>query len=217
MDLTRYQELSGSTVTNEALVISNIEKAQFILEDMLGYPLNPDLINENYYDGATPVNAFRIFPFNSKDLKTRIDPATAVHSVRFLTADGETEVVEEEDRFVRSNNGLIQYIGFVNGLYDGFRFNNFRCSCTWDCPHTQIVVDADWAWEEGEIPNSLLMVWANMVSYYSDFNKDVRSETLGSHSYTKFDRDLPELQSHNMKVISKYAGPNGSAHRTLTI
>ena len=91
------------------------------------------------------------------------------------------------------------------------------------CRHdhfVQLAVDADWEFPDAEsettIPNDLLYVWADMVTFYSDQRRDVKSESILTHSYTKFDnktngeQTTPEMLAANRAVLQRYAGPRGT-------
>jgi len=52
-----------------------------------------------------------------------------------------------------------------------------------------------------------------MVDYYNDPKGDVVAETLGTHSYKREIGDAPESMDENIKIIQKYAGPNGTVNQ----
>ncbi len=58
-----------------------------------------------------------------------------------------------------------------------------------------------------------------MITFYSNLKRDIRSQTLGPHSYTKFQKaDVPPQEDkENISVIKKYAGQHGSVKRIHTI
>lgn len=222
MDLAKYKELVVNTSLTDAQIEALILKTQGILEDLLGFTLDPDKVEDNDFPDLAPETAFRIFPFNRSDAVSRIDPCTEIHSVRFLRNDGTTEEVDADNYNGRMDRGIINYISFYNTFYPYWpsyftpSFVNFRCSCDFYCGHVQLLVDADWVWAE-DFPNDLLQVWADMVTFYGDESKGIRSQTLGSHSYTKFDQTAPEKESSNLSIIMRYAGPKGTALPVLTI
>jgi hypothetical protein len=80
-----------------------------------------------------------------------------------------------------------------------------------------LAVDATWVWESGEIPNDLLDVWTEMVTYYSDKNRDLKSQTLGSHSYTRFDKESPQESAENKAILEKYVGSHGSINQEIIV
>lgn len=232
MTLEQYNELTGLTVSssNEARVNAIINRTQMILEDMLGLTLDPELINDNFYiesgktstdcpcgeinednlqDADAIVNAYRIFPYNRDDKYLSIDPSTAIHAVKLVRGNITVKTLETDDYRPQHKNGIIKYLEQCQ-CWCGC-WGNCGCDCV------ELAVDADWLWDEGDVPTDLLHVWADMVTYYSDDKNNIKSQTLGSHSYTKFDKEAPQNEAHNIAVIKKYAGPLGSIRTTVTI
>ncbi len=230
MTISQYESITGTTVptSKQSKVTAMLAKTQRILEDMLGFTLDIASVELNQYTetGKTSTNcpcpsstatllppdavvgAYRLFPYNINDKNLLIDPASAVHSVK-LVKDGVTYKTLDPDYYrLNYKNGIIKYIEQIEC------FCSINC-CT-ICDFVQLAVDADWLWST-TIPNDLLDVQAEMTEFYSSSNKDLRSETLGSHSYTKADTTPPELRSYNMKIIEKYAGPNGSIKKVITL
>jgi hypothetical protein len=238
MTISEYEAITGLTVTNEALTTAQIARTQRMLETMLGYTLDVELFDTNQYTeiGKTAsecpcpdvdvdaldapdevVGAYRIYAYNSKDSFIGIDPASEIHKVK-LVKDGITFKTFEEDEYLKvSKHGFIKYLQECD--------NCCWCTCTFECYCTQLAVDADWLWPE-DLPADLLDVWAEMVTFYSDPKKDIQSEKLGSHSYTKYYENAkgkptaiprPEMQDYNLSILKKYAGPNGSLYQTITI
>jgi len=94
--------------------------------------------------------------------------------------------------------------------------SNTWCSCVSDnCNFVQLAVDA--AWIGNPIPPELEQVWAEMVTYYSDTKRGLKSETMGPHSYSRFEKLSPERENHNHATIKRYAGPNGSLYKVITV
>lgn len=232
MNLAEFESLTGITVptSKQARVTAVLAKTQRILEDMLGFTLDTaaETVNENQYTetGKTPtdcpcpsssatlldpdevVSAYRLFSYNVNDKNLLIDPASEVYKVK-LVKDGVTyKTLDPDDYRLNYKNGIIKFI------------EQIECFCTTTCcticEFAQLAVDADWLWSDS-IPDDLLDVQAEMTEYYSSANRDLKSETLGSHSYTKADTTPPELRDRNLKIIQKYAGPNGSLRRNPTI
>lgn len=231
MDISQYTELTGIEVptSKKNLVIAQLNRSQRVLENMLGFTLDPDLINENKYvesgktqtDCPTPddnltldaadavVYAYRQFPYNKKDKYLCIDPASQIHSVKLVKDNVTYKTFETEDFRTVNKNEVIQYLELCTDYCE--------CICETICSCHQLAVDATWLWEDGCIPEELLYLHADMATYYSDNKSGLKSETIGPHSYTKFDKGAPETRSENMSVIKKYAGPLGSVKKTLTV
>lgn len=229
MTIEEYQTLTGITVSTSqvALVTAQIERTRAILEDMLGFTLDEDLIDEDQLNeiGKTKVDcpfpsdsltldpadaivfAYRLFPYNQNDDYLAIDPASEIHKVK-LVKDGVTYLTLDADQYrAQFKNNIIKFLEQVKCW----------CSCFDYCKYVQLAVDATWLWDEDSLPSDLKYVWCDMITYYSDLKKDVKSETLGPHSYTKADTIPVELKERNIAVIKKYAGPNGSIKRSPTI
>jgi hypothetical protein len=237
MDIDDYETITGTTVAAGDItrVTATIAKVQRILETMLGYTLDPELVEENEYveigksatacpcpdvnmetleDPDAVVGAYRMYSYNRNDQYLAIDPATDIHAVK-LVKDGVTLKTLDTDEYrAHLKQGIIKFLE--------------RCeTCTWclcqeDCYCAQLAVDADYMVPGADFDD----VWTDMVTFYSDPKKDVQSERLGSHSYTKyFDSSKsqpislprPEMQPQNLAIITKYSGPNGSVHRTIVI
>lgn len=223
MNITEYQELSGINVASKDVdrVTATISKTQKILEGMLGYSLDTRDTNEYDEIGKTITEcpcdidlnnlsapdsvefAYRLFTYREDDKYLSIDPATVIYAVK-LVKDGVTvKTLDSDDYRAHFKNGLIKFI------------ERRKLWCDVECEFVQLAVDAEWAFEE--VPDDLSYIWADMVTYYSDLNKDIKSQVLGTHSYTKFDNKEPENKTQSLSIIKKYAGPNGSLNRTVTV
>lgn len=238
MDIDKYEELTGFTVpsSKQARVTAQITRTQRILERLLGYTLKTSAsgavgdVNYNEYaeSGKTQTDcpcpddnltlddpdsvtyAYRLFPHYKDDIYLRIDPATAIHKVK-LVKDLVTYYTFETDEYRADyKNGLITAIEVIEDCWCKLAVR--EC-----CNHMQLAVDATWGFTT--IPDDLYQVWAEMVTWYSDPKnlQGIKSQVLGSHSYTKFDNNPPEMVSHNMDVLKLYAGPNGSLKRNITL
>lgn len=199
MDLKAYSELASQDPIY-------IDKAISIVESMLGYTLDPTERLNN--EVLSLEGSYRLFSFHKSDLTTLIDPATIINDVKIISR-GEIEDVESYEEVLQPN--FIKYLE-IEGDYPcgcGRKFDT--------CSTYKIAVDADWAFDEGEIPDDLISIIADMSQYYADSKKDIRSESLGTHSYTRFDRGPVELYPENLKIIKKYAGPKGTVKRPITI
>lgn len=233
MDIQDYENLTGITISasQQTRFYAQVQQTQLILEDMLGFTLDQASVEDNEYteigklndtcpcsctdvdeDSLLPADpviyAYRLFPYNSKDVYLAIDPATAVNSVK-LVKDGITfRTLDENDYRLNYKRGIVKFLEQCDRW----------CQCRLECDCVQLAVDADWLWDEDtSIPLDLQMVWANMITYYSDPKRDLKSQTLGTHSYTRFDREAPEMLSVNLRIINRYAGPNGSISKIPTV
>lgn len=239
MTIQQFEQLTGITVpaSQEARYEAAIARTQAILESMLGYSLDPEVAGENLYNelGKTSVElicpnfdddnllppdpvigAYRLFPYNSKDRYFAIDPYTQVNKVKLVVVrqgvspQGITVKTfnADEMRLEIGRMGFAKYVERCPScLFECL------CSCT-DC--VQLAVDATW-FGEGTLPNDLLYVWCDMVQFYTNKKRDIQSETLGSHSYRRFDNWPPEAEDRNIGIIKRYAGPFGTMSKTITV
>jgi hypothetical protein len=238
VNLEQYEILTGITVSaaQQTLVEAQIRRTQKMLETMLGFTLDPDLVQENLYNelGKTPtecpcpnidsevldpadevVFAYRMYNYNDKDKYLHVDPFTEIHAVK-LVKDGVTfKTFEDYEIRAQYQSNWGKFIENCKPL----------CYCLQECKCVQLAVDATWLFacdssvdsSIGCINDDLLYVWADMVTYYADCKSDVKSESIGSHSYTKFDNVAPELEASNLAVLKKYAGPHGSLTKVYTV
>lgn len=221
MDIDKYQELSGITVSSakQAFINAQITKTRMILENMLGYSLDFDAIDTNLYDeqGKTEFEcpttididnltaadavsyAYRIFPWNNADKYHMIDPCSEIYKVKFIQGDITVKTFDEvEEYFLHQRNGFISSIE-IPGTY-----------CL-NCPKIQLAVDANWLWQSmDDLPSELAAIWTDMITYYADTKNNVKSETLGPHRYEKFENTAPEDKNYVRQILQKYIGANGS-------
>lgn len=238
MDLDTYQELTGTTVEAEdqASVNAQIRRTRIALETMLGYSLKKKEAGVNQYEekGKTKSDctfrgllsdidnleldppddvqgSYRIFPYNKSDKYFKVDPFTRLYKVKLVfLRDGDDPNGITHKTF---DSGQIRIE--KEGRISRYIERCHECWCTCECDScVQLAVEADWLNEEC-LPEDLLYVWADMVEYYCDPNRGVISETLGTHSYKLAESAAPETMDENIAIIKKYAGPNGSVHRTI--
>lgn len=225
MDIAKYEELAGITVETADVdkVSAMILKTQSILETMLGFTLvDADRDDNQYVEiGKTAlecpfsydvdsllapdviVYAYRVFSLDKRAKYLTIDPATEIHAFKLVKNGVTLKTLDLDDYTFHYKDGLIKYIELCDCV----------CECMEFCSCTQLAVDATWAFSE--IPSDLNYIWVDMVTYYSDEKKDLRSETLATHSYTKFDKNEPQYFEQNLAILRKYAGPNGSLIRVV--
>lgn len=231
MTIAIYQTLTGITVSSadEARVTANITKTQSILELLLGFTLTPASVETNQYvelgktelecpcssidvDNLTAPDAvqgaYRLYSYNSLDKYLLIDPCSSVYAVKLVRDNITVKTFEELDEYrAHEKFNIVKHIEMCVGC--------FTCgsTCT-DC--VQLAVDAEWLWQsEGAIPSDLNQVWVEMITYYSDMNRDLKSQTLGTHRWDKGIMTPPEERKSNLKIIQKYAGGNGTLRRNI--
>lgn len=230
MDISDYESIKGITVptADRTRVSAEIVHTQRILEGMLGFTLDSSLIDTNQYMeiGKTPADcpcpetvdvdalddpdsvtfAYRMFNYNKKDTLISIDPCSAIHAFKLVFNNITFKTFDSDEYREHTENEIIKYLEKCD--------NCCFCSCE-ICICVQVAVDATWLW--ATLPDDLDQVWAEMVTFYSDLKTNIKSETMGPHSYTKFNDKPPEKEDHNMAVIQKYVGASGSARRILTV
>lgn len=229
MTLTEYETITGIDVSasRETFVTAQIGRSQRILEDMLGFTLDPTLYNQNQYteSGKTALDcpcpgsegtleaadavvfAYRLYQYNPKDAFLSIDPCSTVHAVKLVYNNITYKTLDSDEYRPETLEGMIKYLEQIKCW----------CSAICLCKYVQLAVDATWLWADGQIPADLNDVWAEMATFYSDKKKDLKSETLDTHKWIKAHNTPPEQQPHNVAVINKYAGPLGSIKRYPTI
>jgi len=228
MTIEQYQTLSGLTVpaNKTAFILANISRVSTAIEGILGFTLDTSRVNANQYneDGKTAIEcptsvnldnlqdpdpiiySYRVYNYNKSDKFYSIDPCTEIHAVKLVNGNVTYKTLDADEYRVNYENGVIKSLE--------------RC-CNWcgcECACAQLAVDATWQWaDEDDIPSELLYVIADMVTYLSDSRRDIKSQTLGSHSYTTRDGFDPILEKSWNTTLSKYAGPYGSLRKTITI
>lgn len=189
MDITTYETLTGKQVstTQEDYYEAIIAKTKSMLENILGYSLD-----------AQSQASTRLFQFNKNDKYTSIDPFETITSVKLVNDDEDEYTFTTDDYRIHTQYGITKTLQFCNSCYQNF------CSC-YNC--TQLEVVAEWEWDT--LPTDLQLLWADMTTYYADQKNNIKSETLGTHSYTKGNLNPPETKRENLIVIGKYQGGNG--------
>lgn len=233
MNLDKYKKLTGIVVpdSESAVVEAQIRRAKRKLESMLGFTLDRDKTNTNIYNelGKSKKDCFclnvdttedllepdevqgsyRLFRYNQNDTYFFVDPFKTVYNVKLVrvrggdeNGDGVTIKTFSNDK-IRSQVGRDGISKYIQQCKDCI----CDCGCEGNC--VQLAVDADWIFQDC-IPDDLAYIWADMVTYYSDCKKDIKSESISGHSYTKRDIISPEESRVNISIIQRYAGPYGS-------
>lgn len=232
MTLEQYQTLMGVTVptAQQAKVTATIARTQSMLETLLGFTLNPAEVTTNLYtelgktirecacpsvdsenlnDPDAVVGAYRLYRIHENDKFIHIDPATTVHAVKLVyikqgTGDNGITIKTYDWNDIR-----VQYKGDITRFIEDCDTSICACSCS-DC--VQLAVDADWVWQDSaDIPDDLNYLWGEMIEYYSNSKRNIKSESIDSHTYTRFDDKPPQATEENLAILRKYAGPYGSA------
>lgn len=227
MKVYQYIQLTGETVRNENKLQLILDNVQSRLETLLGYTLSPtnlyteigkttqcsctDVLKTEDLLPATPTRgSIKIFPYNAKDKKWRVDPFYEVYAVKLVRVVGKGRVVTVKD----FDSYLPEYSS--NGI------GNFIAKCTeggCDCECSgcvQLAVAADWVdFEEkvDSVPNDLVYLLIDMTKFYGDPTRDIKSESVDGHSWTRGNTTPPEHRPEMQLLLKRYAGPYGSVVR----
>lgn len=232
MNQSTFTRLTGRTLTSAqvSLLSGSAETAKRALEDLLGWPLDPNCWDDQYFErGKTQsdyvcldedtelddpddvVGSLRVYRWDPADVYLAIDPAVTIHAVKLVSDDVTYKTFELGEYRPQWVNGRERYAKYIEISHD----------CTWYrhhlycCCHAgrQVAVDADWAFET--VPKVLQQVWAALI--WDDLNpkRDLRSQTLGPHSYT-FATDSSVVDKYG-SVLRQYEGPNGTVPRGINI
>lgn len=233
MDLKKYKELTGIDVptSDEARVTANIRRTKAALETLLGYTLKPKnlytekgkvqfqgyLPIEDYTDNLLPPDeeqgsGIKLFSYHENDKYFHVDPFRNVYSVKLVIGvnDNEFITISDLDNVVAQygRNNIAKYI---ERHYEWFTWAWYRTwLLSWDSGKgegLQLAVDADWL---DCYPDDLMYLWADMVTYYADPYKDLKSESVDGHSWSKGNTTAPEMSKSNIMTLLRYAGPEGS-------
>lgn len=233
MTLAEYQTLTGITVSasDQTRVTAELARSRRKLETLLGYTLDSTQRLTNYYvelgktdsDYSCPivdtdtleapdavVSAYRLFNYNPSDIYLSVDPFLTLYKAKLVyirqggTPNGITVKTFDED-YITSQK-LSTWSKYLHE-YPRYWYR-------WNCSHEHsllLAVDADWGFST--VPTELSEVLADFATYYSDDNRDLKSESILTHSYTRGAKTDPETVTRNQQIISKYAGPNGTAYK----
>jgi hypothetical protein len=236
VDLDEYIEISGLAVKDpqRAFVTANIKKAQFMIESALGFTLDADKAAQNLYTEtgqapddnwicggsdadllpaeSEPDEKYRIFTqaepldtYYKVTALTRIDPATSISKIKLV--HGTVNV----HTFTTSELALVTGANGYGRLVDlAVIFPNpYRCG-----HRLQVAVSADWLGvDDDQLPDDLLSVWADVITWLSDKTRNIKSENRGTRSYTKAETKSPLEDPINKSILDSYAGPRGTAGR----
>jgi hypothetical protein len=205
MTISDYETLTGTTVptAQEPLYTAIIAKTKLMLEMILGYTLDPVTLAETrYYD------------LNVNDPYILLDPYKTITSIEIMKgAEVVDTLVLGDDYSTYTKNGISKYIQLITCMNLQLPRYPFLC-CNKPTDYRLKVVGI---FEFATVPQDISMIWADMITYYVDPNRDLKSQTLGSHSYTRGNMTPPEQDKANTQVTMKYAGSNGMISYTRVI
>lgn len=220
MDISKYTKLTGKTVafSEEAAFNATIRRTKAALETLLGFTLNPsNLYNElgkaptgcscsnvdtsTLSDPDEEQGIYKLFHYNQDDKYFHVDPFKEVYKVKLVYVHSDNEFVTmktfDNVKAQYGRNGIGKYIEKC-----------LECVCDCDCQDcVQLAVDADWI---DCLPDDLMYLWADMIDYQLDCTKDLKSQSVQGHSWTKADARPPEALPQNVLLLKQYAGPYGA-------
>lgn len=238
MDLAKYKELTGENVrpSQEAKVKATIKRTKSILETMLGFTLKSQHlyteIGKTPFEGAYPVKnptdllpadkeegEYKLFRYTEKDKYLHIDPFKNIYKAKLVMplTNGEFITVIDLDNIAPEymRGGIGKYIEKYEEWFNWVWYQSFRID--WNDYRQdaglQLAVDADWI---GCYPDDLQYLWADMVTYYSNPNRNLKSESVDGHSWSVSDNTPPEAKKENKQLLLRYAGPYGSITKNPT-
>lgn len=230
MDLEKYEELTGIIIppNRESYYTAQIKRVQVKLETLLGFTLIPKHIYtelgksqvecvcpdipqpDSLLPADEPKGIIKIFPYNYKDKFLHVDPFNDVYSVKLVKVLDDKQFVTYKtfDSFTEQymSQGIGKYIERCKTCF-------CDCNCK-DC--VQLAVDGKWL-SLPDLPDDLMYLWADMVTFYADPTKDIKSESVDGHSWSKGDATTPEETKEAILLLQRYAGPYGSITRMPVI
>lgn len=240
LEQTKFQTLTGITLTTAqaARYSDALATAVSQLELLLGWPLDPASWENSYIENGKSKNdctcpdadtdtdpadtydegTYRLYAHNPRDRWMRIDPALEVQSIKIVRNGYTCKTLDLSKYQLKTENGNPTFIQLIDVGDPCNCYQNWSiCGCSnqpkSDNQIYDIAVHATWAFET--LPDVLLRVLAELVAYEYDLKKDVRSESVVSHSYSKNDPITPAERYAD--VLKRYAGPTGTVRRPRSV
>lgn len=228
MNLELYQELTGKVIPERQVAFykAMIKRVQTKLETFLGFTLTPKVlykelgksqvecvcpdVPKSLLDPDEPKGIIKIFPYNQKDKYLHVDPFKDVYAVKLVKVLDNRDFVTYKTFESYTEQYMTQGIGKYIEKCE-------TCFCNCDCKDcVQLAVDADWL-ALPDLPDDLLYLWCDMMDYYADPTKDIKSESVDGHSWSKGDMTAPEATDEAKLLLARYAGPYGSITKMPTV
>lgn len=245
MTIEEYEALTGITVptTDVTKVTAVIARCISRLESLLGYSLSSPKtwteLGKVQYDGLVPfpslpvsddvinsllppdttTGTYQLFNFDELDKHIKINPAKQVYRAKVVMPISDNKFITIYDL----ENGLpyLNSAGLVVAVtryYAWFTWTWWNSLLWADRSNLSLAVEGKW-FANGDLPDELKYLLADMVTYYSDENYslmgNIRSESIDSHSYSRAqvgvasdgaDGAAPEGQKSAKAILEKYAG-----------
>lgn len=230
MDLSKYEELTGKTVpaSQQARYKAVLKRVQSKLETLLGWSFTPQALYQedgksnqgcvcpNIPESLSPADEvkgiIKVFPYNYKDKFLFTDPYEEVYNVKL------GKVLENKHFITYKTFDSFSKIYFTWGL-GKYIERCETCFCDCDCKDcVSLIVDGDWLTGEN-LPDELLYLMCDMVDFYADSAKDIVSESVDGHSWSRNKESLVPYEDRDeiKAILIKYAGPFGSIVRIPTV
>lgn len=157
----------------------------------------------------------RVFRWDEHDRFLFIDPATAIHAVKLIKDDVTVCTFDPQHYRTQWTNGPTTFSRYIE-LRPHSLLTKWLLFLWAPLPEVmfgmehrfvQVAIDADWGFKS--LPLPLQRVWAEQIAYELDLKRDIKSETMLGHSYSKDARVTPVVKYAS--TLQKYAGPNSTA------
>jgi hypothetical protein len=213
VDLSKYQELTGTTVAEGDTARYNavIRRTSALLESALGYSLSPSKnldkqeLGKVQFEGQYPyypINVnnlldpdeqdgeYRLFPYNENDIYIKTDPFSNIYHVKLVQPLNDDEFVTISDLTDYTNKRTRNFGKYIEKQLGWFTWNWY----SWLMQNLGqdngllIAIDADWL-SCTDMPMDLQYLWADMVTYYASdevsVTGNIKSESVNGHSWSK--------------------------------
>ncbi len=213
MDLTKYTELTGTTVseTDKQRYNAAIRKVNGVLETALGYSLIPsknidkEELGKVQFQGAYPYypidtsnlldadeqsGEYRLFDYNEKDPYLITDPFRNVYHVKLVQSRNDDQFVTIMDLSNYAMKNARKFGKYIQRETAWFNWDwyGWLVQQLGNGSGLMVAVDGDWL-NCNNMPDDLAYLWADMVSYYSNPDYSVsgslKSESVNGHSWTR--------------------------------
>jgi hypothetical protein len=234
-DLENYLGLAPGTLdpVKYQLIINAVQKE---IEGLLGYELCPlsdfvptcvdwdDLrtFDCDSLDSDCKKLLTKRFEFDPNKLWVNTDPFLRLCDVNVVNCDDTILELDDPCDFLIGQNGdyNVNQNSSSEGWYNGIKLcQHFAkipesCLCLGKNHCWQVEVVALWGLcypiqpKTGCIPEDLKLLMLEMMKYWHDCNRDLKSESLGNYSYSKFDyQSVVDKYQH---ILFKYANTKAS-------
>lgn len=213
MDLAKYEELTGTTVSagDVARYTAIINRVNANLSSLLGYPLDPAKnlniteLGKVQFDGQYPcypidpskllppdtqTGIYRLFRYNENDIYLPIDPSEDIFHVKLVQRYSPTEFITVTDlnnytfKNVQKFGKFVErQIGWFAWVWYPWLINNLGKD-----DGLLLAIDGDWLDSSG-FGDDIMYLWTDMIDYYTSDEVSVvgniKSESVNGHSWSR--------------------------------